>query len=726
MLYMAITCIDQPKLFHLTDGTHFSFVLKISKDPALGDTLHHIYWGNALADHAVSYLPCTDHIEINSFDEALQLPPFAYPTSGRGDFRPAALRAIGEDGTDCVFLQYDGYHTVKGKPRLPGLPAVYAEDESEADTLLIHMHDSKTGLKVTLCYTVLPKLHILTQSVLIANNGSQPITLYNPASCCITLRGAYDMLHLHGAWAKERHVERTAPMHGIRRIGSSRGASGHQHNPFVALMEQTANEHQGVCYGLSLVYSGDHQMVLDENAYGYTRFIGGVNECTWMLNPGAQFQTPEMLLAFSDQGLNGMSQLLHTTMRTRLCRGEWRDRERPVLINNWEGTYFDFNTEKLLAIAEKAAQIGIELFVLDDGWFGQRNSDKSSLGDWFVNEEKLPGGLKLLADKINDMGMKFGLWFEPEMISPDSELYRAHPEWCLSVPDRPRSTRRNQLVLDMSRPDVQDYVIEAVCAVLASANIEYVKWDMNRNFAEAGSLLLPANRQGEVHHRYMLGLYRVLEEITSRYPHILFESCSGGGGRFDPGMLYYMPQTWTSDDTDAVERLFIQYGTSIPYPPSAMGAHVSAVPNHQVGRTTTLKMRADVAMSGNYGYELDLSLLSDEELNQMKAQVAMVKRIRTLTQKGRFTRLRSPFEGELAAWQFADENQDELLICIFRRYATPNPAHDYVQVPDVDENACYTDDEGKLYHGGALKHAGILAQFPESDAASIVLHLKKC
>lgn len=723
---MAIIYDQTSRAFHLTDHTSFSFVLKHSPDPAGGETLHHLYWGPALAQAAVGCLPTVDHIALNSFDEALQLPPFAYPTSGRGDYRPSALRARGADGTDCVFLHYEGYRIMKGKPALAGLPAVYTESQDEADTLLIDMRDEKTGLKATLCYTVLPQLHVLTQSVLLKNEGAQPLMLYDPASCCITLRGAYDMLHLHGAWAKERQVERTQPMHGIRRIGSCRGASGHQHNPFIALMDPSADEHQGACYGLSLVYSGDHQMLVDENAYGYTRFVGGVSECTWQLQPAAQFQTPEMLLVFSNQGLNGMSQLLHTTLRTRLCRGVWRDRVRPILINNWEGTYFDFNTEKLLAIAEKAAQIGIELFVLDDGWFGHRNDDTSSLGDWFVNEKKLPGGLKLLAEKINALGMQFGLWFEPEMISPDSALYRTHPEWCLSVPDRPRSTRRNQLILDMSRTDVQDYVIEAVSSILSSAHIEYVKWDMNRNFAESASLLLPPERQGETHHRYMLGLYRVLEEITSRHPHILFESCSGGGGRFDPGMLYYMPQTWTSDDTDAVERLFIQYGTSIPYPPSAMGAHVSAVPNHQVGRSTTLKMRADVAMSGNFGYELDLSLLSEEELSQMQQQIAMVKQIRRLTQQGRFTRLLSPYEGPLAAWQFASEDQQELFVCIFRRYASANPAHTYVRVTDIDESACYADDQGKRYHGGALKYAGLLAEFPQSDAASTCLHLRKC
>ncbi|MDD6144634.1 MAG: alpha-galactosidase [bacterium] len=723
---MAIVFHEQKRIFHLTDHTHFSFVLQVAPDPATGDTLYHTYWGKALADEAAEYLPSLHAVPLASFDEGTQFPPFAYPTSGRGDFRPAALRAVGADGCDCALLQYEGYEILPGKRRLQGLPAFYAESDDEADTLLLHMRDPKTALKATLCFTVMNRLHVLTQSVLLCNESQEEIVLHDPASCCITLPGAYDMIHLHGKWAKERSVERVASMHGIREIRSCRGASGHEHNPFAIFAPSQTDENSGLCYGLSLVYSGSHRMLADENAYGYLRVIGGVSECAWHLEKGESFQTPEMLLSFSDQGFNGLSHLLHAAVRTRLCRGEWRDRERPVLINNWEGTYFDFNAEKLLAIAEKAASAGVELFVLDDGWFGRRNSDDCSLGDWYVNEEKLPGGLAPLSDSIHALGMQFGLWMEPEMISPDSDLYRAHPDWCLHVPGRPRSTRRNQLVLDMSRADVQDYVIDAVTRALGSARIEYVKWDMNRNFAEAGSALLPADRQGEVHHRYMLGLYRVLEEITSRFPHVLFESCSGGGGRFDLGMLHYMPQTWTSDDTDAVERLFIQYGTSMAYPPCAMGAHVSAVPNHQVGRKTTLKMRGDVALMGAFGYELDLTMLPESEMQEIAQQVARMKQLRHLTLRGRFTRLCSPFDSPFAAWQFASEDQGELLVCLFRRYASANPEHVYIRVPDVDEHACYTDDEGRVWHGGVLKHVGILPEFEQSDAASMVLHLTRC
>lgn len=726
---MPILYDAQKETFHLTDSSHFSFILKTAIEPDGNKTLLNPYWGAALQDADLSYLD-EENKKAASFDSFANHNSYAYPARGRGDFRPVALTAMGADGTRCAVLAYQGHAIQTGKPGIPGLPAVYVENETEADTLSIRMLDGLTGLSVTLRYTVMNDLHALTSSVIFENLGQHPITLENPASACATLRGSYDMLHLHGGWAKERAVERVPSLHGIREINSSRGASGHHHNPLMVLLSPDATEKSGDCFAMNFVYSGSFRLQTEENEFGYTRMLGGLNECFWRLMPGETLHTPEMVMVYSGEGLSGMSHIFHALYRTRLCRGLWRDTPRPVLVNNWEGTYFDFTTEKLMAIAEKAADIGIELFVLDDGWFGRRNSDNCSLGDWVVNEKKLPGGLSLLADKMNALGLKFGLWFEPEMISPNSDLYRAHPDWCLHVPGRYRNEQRQQLILDMSRSDVQDYVIEAVSRVLESAHIEYVKWDMNRNFSEVGSALLDAEHQGEVHHRYMLGLYRVLETITSRFPRILFESCSGGGGRFDPGMLHYMPQTWTSDDSDAVERLMIQYGTSFAYPVSAMGAHVSAVPNHQVGRVTTLEMRGHVAMSGNFGYELDLSRLSQEELSLMKEQVAFVKEIRTLTQQGRFTRLASPFEGSLAAWQFSNADQTELLICLFRRYAGANSAMQFIKILDIDENRWYVDQEGQQYHGSVLKHVGVRPVFAGpgakamEDAASQIIHLK--
>ncbi|MBP3647995.1 MAG: alpha-galactosidase [Clostridia bacterium] len=722
---MSISFCEHSKTFHLTDHKTFSCILRIADDPAIGQNVYQLHWGAPVQDAEMAYLADETALNLASFDTGMQLPAFICPTSGRGDFRPAAIQAIGADGTDCVFLTYEKHEIIKGKPVLNGLPHVYTESDDEAETLKITLCDRKIGLKAEISYTVHHQLHAMTENIQLTNDGEHSITLHNPASACITLRGGYDMLHLHGAWTKERYPERIPAMHGIREISSTRGASGHQHNPFVALMPSDTTEFAGECYGMCLVYSGSFRMLAEQNAYGYTRFIGGLNECTWNLLPGENLQTPEMMLVYSNKGINGMSHIFHKMIRTRICRGIWRDQPRPVLVNNWEGTYFDFNTEKLLAIAQKASEIGVELFVLDDGWFGKRNNDNCSLGDWVVNEEKLPGGIGLLADKVNALGLKFGLWFEPEMISPDSDLYRAHPDWCLHVPGRPRSERRNQLILDLSRTDVQEYIINAVSSVLESANIEYVKWDMNRNFAEAGSAVLSASQQGELHHRYMLGLYRVLEAITSRFPHVLFESCSGGGGRFDAGMLYYMPQTWTSDDTDAVERLFIQYGTSIPYPPASMGAHVSAVPNHQVLRNTSLTMRGHVAMSGNFGYELDLSKMTENELEEMKAQVAFIKANRKLTQQGRFTRLASPFDGSLVAWQFTSEDQSELLLCMFRRYIHANEENHFIRIQDVDENAWYEDEECRRYHGSVLKSIGLLPKFPLGDGVSQILKLHK-
>ena len=440
-------------------------------------------------------------------------------------------------------------------------------------------------------------------------------------------KDGYDFMQLSGSWGRERHVERIALNTGNKSIESRRGASGHQQNPFIALLSRDANEEHGEVYGFSLVYSGNFLAQAEIDQYNTTRISMGINPFgfSWLLESGETFQTPEVVMVYSSEGIGKMSRIYHKLYRTRLCRGKFRDTVRPVLVNNWEATYFDFNAEKIEDIAKVGKQLGIELFVLDEGWFGKRDNDKTTLGDWVVDKNKLPKGLEYLANRVNKLGMQFGLWFEPEMISPDSDLYRAHPDWCIHVPNRTRSKARTQLILDLSRKGVCDYIITSVSSILKSAPISYVKWDMNRNMTEIGSLLLPAERQRETAHRYMLGLYSVMNSITTSFPNILFESCSGGGGRFDPGILFYMPQTWASDNTDAVERLKIQFGTSIVYPVSTIGSHVSAVPNHQVYRHTSLKMRGDVAMSGNFGYELDLTKFSIEE----KEQVTLLQKIET-------------------------------------------------------------------------------------------------
>ncbi|MBR2286944.1 MAG: alpha-galactosidase, partial [Clostridia bacterium] len=585
----------QNDIFHLYNDS-ISLVLCVLPDENGHRELLMPYFGSRI-ERPESVVQPELWMPVASFDTHRQLVPFALPTDGRGDFRPSMLRVKESSGQIASELFYADYEILKGKRALEGMPSTYVEEADEADTLMLRLADSRTGMEARLSFTVYRDLPVITESVVYANQGEKALILEQAGSSAVTLIGSYDMVHLHGAWAKERQVERIPAAHAVRSIGSVRGASGHEHNPFVALCDSDTTEFHGRCYGVSFVYSGDFEIAVDENAYRSTRVVTGINprHFSWTLDSGSTFQTPETVLVYSEDGFNGMSQVYHTLYRTRMCRGEWRDRERPILINNWEATYFDFNEEKILSIAKGGKELGVEMFVLDDGWFGKRNNDHSSLGDWKVNEEKLKGGLRSLSEKIHAQDMLFGLWFEPEMISPVSDLYTAHPDWCLHAEGRGRLEARWQLILDMSRVDVQDYIIEAVSNVLGSAQIDYVKWDMNRNFAEAGSALLADGHEGETAHRYMLGVYRVMDEIIRRFPHILFESCSGGGGRFDPAMLAYMPQTWTSDDTDAVERLRIQYGTSYVYPARTMGAHVSVVPNHQVGRVTPMKMRCEVA-----------------------------------------------------------------------------------------------------------------------------------
>jgi alpha-galactosidase len=573
------------------------------------------------------------------------------------------------------------------------------------------MLDSLTGLKVALSYTVFEEFNVITRSVKFINEGTQTLKLLNALSLCVDFRDAdFDFLHLHGAHVKERYIERQPLRHGIQSIESTRGASSHQHNPFIALLRKDATEDSGEVYAFNFVYSGNFLAQAEVDQFSSTRVTMGINpfDFCWILEPDEAFQTPEAVMVYSSEGLGSMSRTFHDLYRTRLVRGTYRDKERSILVNNWEATYFDFNAEKIIDIAKVGREVGIELFVLDDGWFGKRNNDTSSLGDWFVDREKLPDGLDNLALRVQEMGMEFGLWFEPEMISVDSDLYRKHPDWCLHVPGRNRSESRNQLVLDFSRDDVCYEIIKRVSNILASVPISYVKWDMNRHMTEIGSAALPPERQRETAHRYMLGLYKVMENITTSFPDVLFESCSGGGGRFDPGILYYMPQTWTSDNTDAVSRLKIQYGTSLVYPIVSMGAHVSAVPNHQVHRSTSMDMRGDVAMSGNLGYELDLTKLTEDEKEIVKKQVSHYKEIRKLIQFGDFYRLQSPFEGNEIAWLFTDKDKTQAMVFYFRVLAEPAAPLTVLKLKGIDSSKKYrvigTD---KVYGGDELSYVGL-------------------
>ena len=702
-------------------GGDVSYVLHQDEEARLLN----LYWGPRLPGDALRYDP-RDYFSFASFDLPVSVLPLELPVCGSGWYGTPAVGIRDAAGNETADLRVVTTEILSGKPSLPGLPATYTEQDAEAETLVVYLEDCLTGLRAAAFYSVFTDSGVITRSLRLENTGTAPLTVTSLLSASVPLwRGDLDLVHLNGAWARERTIKRIRACEGEFRIASARGASGHEENPFLALCEHGADEFHGSVWAASLVYSGSFQASCRVDNFGHARLSAGMNPdvFSWLLNPGESLVSPEAVLVYSDSGLNGMSQKYHRLYRSRLARGTWRDRSRPVLLNNWEGTYFDFDENRLLAIAEKAAAMGVELFVLDDGWFGRRNSDNCSLGDWVENREKLPSGLSALSEKIHALGLRFGLWFEPEMVSPDSDLYRAHPDWCLHVEGRPRTQARQQLILDLSRPEVQDYILAAVSAVLRAVRIDYVKWDMNRNMTEAFSAALPPERKKETQHRYMLGLYRVLEKLTSAFPDILFESCSGGGGRFDPGMLFYMPQTWTSDDTDAVERLKLQYGTSFVYPASSMGAHVSIVPNHQTGRTVPLKMRGDVALGGNFGFELDPDRMLPEELEEAKQMVSCVKALRDLTRQGTFWRLLSPFDGPTTAWAFVSEDRKEILLCAYRTLSVPNTAPVRVRLRGLLPDAWYETEDGRRYSGAALLYQGITLPL-KGDFSSFVLVLK--
>ncbi|KSU82091.1 alpha-galactosidase [Fictibacillus enclensis] len=728
---MGISFNSESRQFHL-QAKDTSYVMGIERD----GFLLHLYWGKKIKAYRNSnFLQLLDRgFSGNPYKEdrtfSLDTLPQEYPQYGTTDFRKPAYHVQLENGSTVTDLRYESHRIFKGKEPLDGLPATYVENENEAETLEITMVDTTAGLKVLLTYTVFENFNVITRSTRFVNKGKQSLKLLSALSMSVDFRDAdFEFLHLHGAHVKERHIERLPLRHGIQSIESTRGASSHQHNPFIALLRKGTAEETGEVYAFNFVYSGNFLAQAEVDQFSTTRVTMGINpfDFNWTLGPSNTFQTPEVVMVFSSEGLGGMSRTFHDLYRTRLVRGKFRDAERPVLVNNWEATYFDFNAEKILDIVEVGAELGIELFVLDDGWFGKRNNDKTSLGDWFVNKEKLPEGLGNLAEKVRSKDMQFGLWFEPEMVSVDSELYRNHPDWCLHVPGRQRSESRNQLILDFSREDVCEEVIRMVSDILSSVPISYVKWDMNRHMTEIGSALLPADRQRETAHRYMLGLYRVMEHITSAFPDILFESCSGGGGRFDPGILYYMPQTWTSDNTDAVSRLKIQYGTSLVYPIISMGSHVSAVPNHQVNRITSIKMRGDVAMSGNLGYELDLTKLTDEEKEAVKEQVATYKQIRKLIQFGNFYRLKSPFEGNETAWLFVNEDKSEAIVYYFRTLEEPAAPLRYLRLTGINTDKTYQIAGTDSFYGGdELSYVGLsIPTSIKGDFQSYVWHLKE-
>ena len=726
---MAISCNNQIFSLHTK---HSTYQMKVDRD-----FLIHTYYGPYVGDSDMSYLArCIDRgfsgnpDGITDKGYSLDTQLLEYPSYGTGDFRNDCLRVAYADGSQVTDLKYVSHEIKEGKYGLEGLPAMY-QGEENVQTLEVVLQDVYKKLEVILYYGVFENLDVITRACKIVNKGEDKVNLLRAYSMCLDFNNKdMDFVHFYGRHAMERIMERTPLHHGIQSVGSRRGFSSHQHNPFVVLCAHDAGEDHGNCYGASFVYSGNFAAEAEVTQADCTRMTMGIHDAQFQfeLQPQESFTAPEVMLSFSSEGLGTLSRNYHKAIRYHICRGKYKTARRPILINNWEATYFDFNTEKLLDIAREAKKLGIEMLVMDDGWFGKREDDVSGLGDWFVNEKKLGGKLKDLVDGVNEIGLKFGIWFEPEMISEDSDLYRAHPDWALKIPGRAPTRGRQQLVLDFSREDVRTYIFDRMCEILESSDIEYVKWDANRHLTDVWSALLPAERQGEVFHRFILGLYDFLEKITQRFPNVLFESCSGGGGRFDAGMMYYHPQIWCSDDTDAVERLEIQYGTSFAYPVSTMGAHVSVCPNHQTGRSVSMKTRGVVAMSGTFGYELDITKLSEEDKQTVKEQIEAFKKYYDLIQNGDYYRLtddgrKSPF----VAWEFVSADKKEALLNVVVLRTKANPILNTVYARGLEADMMYqVEGSQEKFSGAALMNGGYPIPVMGDDYQAVQIHLLVC
>ena len=699
--------------------------------------LLHTYFGEPTDETDYSYLICPGDRgfsgqpgdEIRNRTYSMDFYPQEYPVHGNGDFRVKALKAGVKGEVPALDLRYVSHEVVKGKYALSGLPALFTnEDDNDVETLKITLKDYYEEFYVTLLYGVFEKKNVITRAVIVENRGEKPMEIKRVLSMGLDfLEGKMDLVHLYGKHANERMFERTPLAHGIMEIGSNRGISSHHHNPFVVLCEKSATEDAGGCYGVSLVYSGSYKIQVESDYIGGIRVVAGIDddEFSWTLNPGEQFVTPESVLVYSGEGLTGLSQCYQTIYHENLIRSWWKDKKRPLLVNNWEATYFNFNAEKLLKIARQAADIGLDMLVLDDGWFGKRNDDNSGLGDWFVNEEKLGCTMKELVEEVNALGLRFGIWLEPEMVSEDSDLYRAHPDWALTIPGRAPSRSRNQLLLDLSNPDVRAYIKSCIDSVLGSANIEYVKWDMNRCIDNIYSAANPKESQGALRYKHVLGLYEINEYMLSKYPKLLLEGCSGGGGRFDPGMLYYAPQIWCSDNSDAIERLKIQYGTSFAYPMSAVSAHVSVCPNHQNERTTPFKTRGICAMQGAFGYELDLSKLSEEDKEEAKKQIITYNKCYELFQKGTYYRLTSPYENpDYTAWSYVAKDQKKASVSVVYTDQHANGQPMRLKLKGLKKDSLY-EVEGKSYSGAALMQGGILLPRPGQNYDSYMVVIEE-
>ena len=732
---MPIVYHEKTKVFHIYNR-YFSYIIDVLRNGQIGQ----LYFGAPLKDREnFTHMQVNERRDMDPCvyegDQSFSLEDTKqeYPVTGNGDMRNMAATIVNPDGSRYADFAYVSHAVTPGKPKLENLPATYVEDDAEAETLTITLADKLTGAELDLSYTLYADRPVLARNARFVNRGERNLVIDAAMSANIDLPDArWRMLDFTGAWGRERHLQERELKTGVQSIYSLRGHSSHQFNPFLILKRPETTEDSGECFGVSLVYSGNFLGQVEVDNYHVTRVMMGIHPegFAWRLGPGASFQTPEAVIVYSADGLNHMSQAYHELYRTRLARGYWRDRPRPVLINSWESTYMNFDEDKVFSIASKAHELGVDLFVLDDGWFGHRDNDESSLGDWFADPKKLPNGVEGLAKRITGIGMQFGLWFEPEMISKDSKLYEAHPDWMIRVPDRTPLHGRNQFELDFTKPEVVDYIAGQMEKILGTGLVSYVKWDMNRSMTDVYSQSRPAEFQGEVFHRQILGVYALYERLTSKFPKVLFESCASGGGRFDAGMLYYAPQGWISDDSDAIERLKIQYGTSFGYPISSMGSHVSAVPNHQVFRVTPLKTRADVAYFGTFGYELDVNKIPPEEQEEIRGQIAFFKEHYDLIAHGTFYRLVSPYganpvglqEGAETAWMVVSADRSRALVGYYRAHQPVNegyrslrlegldPEREYeirdtvYRMPQVDGEAFYGDE--LMSHGFDVSDSG--------------------
>ena len=704
---MPITFDEKRKIFKL-DTLDSTYAIGIREG-----YLIHLYYGKKIPDDNLLDLPFRGYfatispknVYVDDYKFSLDVQPMEYSCNGSGDYRLAALSIKDSMGRTTTDIRYLDHKIYDGKPKLKGLPATYCNDDSEAQTLELIAIDKFTGAKVTLYYTAFANYSVVTESVKVENTGKETFEIEKVASCCVNFPSMdYNMINLSGVWSRERRVITRHLAHGIQSVASKRGSSSHNHNPFVALVDDKGGEDFGDAFGFNLVYSGNFSADIETDYLDCTRLVMGINpiDFTWVVEPGDEFQSPEVVMVYSDSGMGKMSRTFHDLYNNNLIRGEWKNKKRPLLINSWEGSGFDFDQETLVRYAKEAKKLGIELLVMDDGWFGHRDSDNSSLGDWFVNESKLKGGLTKLIERVNAEGVQFGIWYEPEMISEDSELYKAHPDWCVHVEGREQSPARQQYVIDMTRQDVRDCIFNQMYDVLSKNNIAYLKWDYNRAITEPASVMLDARHSKEFFHRFILGTYELMDRITSAFPHILFESCAGGGGRFDAGMLYYMPQACASDNTDPIERLTIQFGTTMCYPASSMGAHVSACDR------TGIETKAAVAMAGTFGYELDPKEMSEEDKEKVKEQVKNYHRYYNVIHFGDLYRIIAPTDDEFkCAWEYVAKDKSEALLTVVIKNRAP---HDFllIKMKGLDPEKMYRDEtDGEIYSGALLMNAGI-------------------